>query len=107
MTVGGGHAEVPGGGGTHRRREPHEEDDVGTVLVLSPALLQVPLHRRQSEARRADSQVTSGATTAQSLHVIRPMPMTQFLSHKSKIAIPLNKHSWRAQRTTFSPYPVN
>ena len=39
----------PGGGRADRRGQADEEDDVGAVLELAPALLQVPLHRVQGE----------------------------------------------------------
>ena len=47
--LGGPPAQVPRGGRADRRRQEDEEDDVGAVLELPPAILQVPLHRLKSK----------------------------------------------------------
>ena len=47
--VGGAVAQVHRGRRPYRRREEDEEDDVGPILVVAPALLQVSLYRQQGE----------------------------------------------------------
>jgi len=46
--VGGRAGQVPACCGPDRCRTAHEEGNVGSVLVGSPALLQVPVHLSQS-----------------------------------------------------------
>jgi len=48
LLVGASPREVPGGSEPDGCRAAHEEVNVGPVLVCSPEVLQIPLHRLQS-----------------------------------------------------------